>query len=375
MFKSSRNRRGFTLIELLVVIAIISLLIGILLPAIGQARGAARRLVCQTTQRDINLAQQSYAATNRDWFASPVTAGGRYTARVVIPGEGVVNGGRALEGYTTSTTPTSTHDWMSPILGDVVTLPDGRAERTRYLFNESGCAEASVDNDFPFGTAGDEDDFERVVLEQGVRQISYLMPSGFAHVGNWSGANGAGIESYLRSLADPISGVGGQGLSQWWSLRSHPNAPKQPVSYRPRLDRVGISASSKVMMSDGTRYWTDQDGLDFDIGTTPAVGGVNCTGYGSFTESTPTFKGSRAFGREAAGASSQTNLRLTFRHGGSINVSRFDGSGGSMTDVEAWTDPNPWHPTGTLWTDADNTQESIQFMEEQQGNRSTAVIN
>ncbi|RMH28577.1 MAG: prepilin-type N-terminal cleavage/methylation domain-containing protein [Planctomycetota bacterium] len=369
---NSRNR-AFTLIELLVVIAIIALLIGILLPAIGSARGTARRLVCQTTQRDMNLAQQTYAADNRDWFASPVTVGGRYTARVVVPGEGLVTGGRALEGNTTSTTPTSTHDWMSPIIGDVLNLPANRAERTRYLFNELSCAEATIFNDFPYGSAGDEDDFERVVLEDGVRQISYLMPSGFAHLGNWSGAEGASIEAFLRSLADPLQGTGGQGLSLWRSMLSHPNAPKQPVSYRPKMTMVGVSPSSKVMITDGTRYWTDQDGLDFDIGTTPSSN--NSTGYGSFTGSTPTFKRSTAFGREFGGSPSGTNLALTYRHGELLNVARFDGSGGTITQADSWRDPNPWHPTGTIWQDGDNTEESIQFMREQQGNRPEAKIN
>jgi len=71
MTTTRSNRRAFTLVELLVVIAIIALLIGMLVPALANAKRQSMSVKCKANLHQCFLGMSMYADYNKDWFAPP----------------------------------------------------------------------------------------------------------------------------------------------------------------------------------------------------------------------------------------------------------------------------------------------------------------
>ncbi len=333
-----RCDRAVTMIEIIVVLSALSLLIGILVPALGGARSSARVAACGVTQRNLHLAAMQWCIDNKDRLPGINSTGRKYLGNLTEREEMFYD--------TRPDMPVSAYDWVSPVIGNSFGLHANRARRTKQIFEDLGCPSTTAMNDRLYGTgsAHDSDDFVLLLETEGIGQISFLSPASFHLWGPMPNAPGR-----RYGWRGPVV---------------------TPRAYVPRLDRIGKQPADKVFLADGARYVLAGGKLDFDVDPVPDY-------FGSFLTSGPIYEGSTAYGKRphSPDLSSERhetrsvyprNRNLSYRHRGAINIMYFDGHLGDMTETESKTDAAPWYPSGSRFTARKATPESLTLHHEGQ---------
>lgn len=351
MMKTTRTRRGFTLVELLVVIAVIALLIGVLLPALGEARKAAFQIISQNNMRSLMQGWNIHAAQNDDFYPGVNAPNNRKLISLAESGAG----SNAVEEWIeqSSERPLQTGDFMSPALGDENLANDRTARWTDVL--ERFADPAQTATSIVWSGSSDADDvIDEIGNRGGVTAVSYLSPNSFHLFDGRTAIRTRGDESvFIRiGVRNPPAGNTGS-LPAQSPVASFSDPARLASGFVPRFSAIR-NQSNKVAITTGTRFVDSSLVPDFDASASAPT-------YGAFLTSGPIFDESTAFGQPGSGNPSDgAQFDLTYRHRGNLLTAMFDSSVRVMSEQESF-DPKFWYPTGSEFSGNRAIEEALNY--------------
>jgi len=250
----ARRYRGFTLIELLVVIAIIAMLVALLLPAVQQAREAARRTQTRNNMKQIGLALHNYHDTHGRFPVTYYGADGftyRTWALMIMPyiDQSVIYnqwafGGPAGVNNTLAATPVSTFRSMSspaPTVWDHPTT--GFRVATIDYFTPYATGLGTYASEFPAGSE------RRMGLIFNDMSIPNSHP-------------GVRMRDATDGLSNTIAVFEMAGLPY-----PYYNKGRMPAAFQAYADLLkGIYFQNGAIVSQVDGYWAGRNACDFAIG-------------------------------------------------------------------------------------------------------------
>ncbi|MEQ9406498.1 MAG: DUF1559 domain-containing protein [Fuerstiella sp.] len=168
-----RRRSGFTLIELLVAISIIAVLMSLILPAIQNARSAARRTQCLNNIRQVGLALHSFASKQPDHRLPPYGTWGDYRE---------ANG--QWKTYAGSTIGGQLKSWVVDILAeldrqDIFDRWDHQRKHDSAVPGAAGVSNRDLIRNYELSILICPDD---ITADSAGGSLSYVVNAGYAHL-------------------------------------------------------------------------------------------------------------------------------------------------------------------------------------------------